>query len=46
MFLTPSNASGGGDMVYAITTSGAGDEQKITFSTPFTLGKWTHIALT
>lgn len=43
MFLTPSN---GEKTVFAITSGGAGSEQKITADIPFSAEKWTHIAIT
>ena len=44
MFLTLDNGSG--KAVYAITTNGAGNEQKITAPSPFRLDTWMHIAIT
>jgi hypothetical protein len=48
MFLAPTNGSATGNMVYAITKTGngTGAEQTISVPTPFTLGKWTHVAVT
>lgn len=44
MFLTLENGSG--NAVYAITTNNSGSEQKISVTSPFKAGVWTHIAIT
>ena len=43
MFLTPSN---GANMRFAITTGGAGAEQRLNASTPITQNAWVHVAVT
>jgi DUF1680 family protein len=44
MFLTPS--SGGGPARFAITSSGAGGEQRINAPAALPAGAWTHVAVT
>jgi len=44
MMLTPNSSSG--NLRFAITTSGYGNEQSLTSSTALTAGTWTHIAVT
>jgi hypothetical protein len=44
LFLTPRSSAGGAR--FAITTSGAGAEQRIDASSPLPTGAWTHIAVT
>lgn len=43
MFLTP---FGGGQLVFAITNSGAGSEQRLTYTQLSTTDEWLHIAIT
>lgn len=43
MFLTP---FGGGQLVFAITNSGAGSEQRLTYTQLSTTDEWVHIAIT
>jgi uncharacterized protein len=44
MFLTP--RSSGGGIRFAITTGGAGAEQRINTTTPLATGAWKHVAVT
>ena len=44
MFLTPRSSAGGAR--FAITTGGAGAEQRISASSPLATGAWKHVAVT
>ena len=44
MFLTPRSSAGG--LRFAITTSGAGGEQRINATSPLATGAWKHVAVT
>jgi DUF1680 family protein len=44
MFLTPRSSAGG--LRFAITTGGAGAEQKISATSPLATGAWKHVAVT
>lgn len=45
MFLTPSNGNNG-NVRFAITTTGAGGEQRIDGTAPLTTGAWHHLTVT
>jgi hypothetical protein len=46
MFLTPRHSNSSGTVRFAITTSGAGGEQRINGSAALPTGVWTHVAVT
>lgn len=46
MFLTPRHSNTSGTVRFAITTSGAGGEQRINGTSALPTGAWTHVAVT